>query len=1249
MREEELITRELKRALFEYLQLSMADDKGKLIKDTKDYYKNIKPIDRIMIQDKIITDINKEFEYKTKKYLEQRPVPIIMSDELLLGEYYEGQREAFLKDETATLRGSSSIYLRTDESIVLLSIKRDLNSIVYAYNLSDRVMKTAISYAKERNYIFRPDTPSFMLYNKDLIKVSIKADARTIDLVPNDAWTVELAKFAYNEAVSQGYTLNDYSPAFFKNNLEIIKTSLKSGNSSLINVDWKSLTDEQIASLEEYILQNDFDFVIDNRTPLSFKRNIDIVVKSTKLNPESINYADIVYLTRNPQSYVELINKLIEAKYILNESTPEQLRLSSTLVLNSIKLDINSAKYIDERMTRALKQDLDDYAETPEDEEVVDRLLQIRHYLLQNNYYSLEDFIKFDAPVLKDEVALEYYLERMGISKDTSDEESKKYYERVKNFILSCLKIPLKVSDTKKVFHMIALKKWENYRRENTDNYTNIFNRICDSLEKNGNFIEAINELKFLIKVDDVLDERKYALFNAFIEYHQIYHNPNIKNKVELLQAKRNQISEYAALFISKSKEDFISEQIKEFDKAFKSLFIIRTDSPLVKKKVVEVKQRDMLKKMYTNHDTSLQEKLKRIKDKYLNYKFSNPISEDKISHILDLFIKKSIEGNTSSVDEILQTSKPDRFDEYELFEKISKIINRLNSKNITIDSPEATKYHDFISYDGNNYYYSRRPFTEEELSQIKGYKDLKYIFGKVKSEILQIAKSIDSFDKLTQEDIKNTIGECPFTDEYYEFNPNFYDNYIINLFGIYTNMFEDNRQLILDDTYYETINKLLIKEGLFTYVNVTTVGRNRQNDNQGTFKDMDKVCDIDIDTVVSELPSLMTVMEPKDITIDNLSQILEFKDMFMYADLSQISILGKDVIKKIYSNNGFTSSSQKERINVACELISQMISKKDKTVPFVKGDYGNYKYSMYDSTDTTLLTTGLDTNACFRCCGNDNDFLHYCALDKNGFVIKLTDSNGNFIGRASGFRNGNGVYINQLRTIYDKKSSAYDSEKAAIIETFKKACNDIVDVSQNNPDEQNKIDFVVVTKSYSLSDIGSNIDDVTRNAIGTAPMDGTSEDWKNFVANTKNLKEAKQSGRYFTTDFGNYSLICIKSAVGSLSPDKIKKGDVEAVYTRNRKKICTEVANEKIEDYINKIRGIEAYQTNGLFTYLKLPKDSKVVSGDNWYIVYNNEGIVDGRYLNSDEYAKSEYNSYMERILEVSNSIEDSPKKNKR
>ena len=461
--------------------------------------------------------------------------------------------------------------------------------------------------------------------------------------------------------------------------------------------------------------------------------------------------------------------------------------------------------------------------------------------------------------------------------------------------------------------------------------------------------------------------------------------------------------------------------------------------------------------------------------------------------------------------------------------------------------------------------------------------------------------------------------------------------------------LIDDNKDVILNDTNYQALQQLVHSNGLIHISSMTELGYNDalhyNKAHDAVFDDMKKyVSDDEVTAIIYNIPNLMNLLTPSEINIENLDKLIDFKDMFKYADLKQISLLGKEVTKKIYSNNGFTSSSQAERINVACDLLTAMATRKESTVPYVGGTYHNYRYSMYDATDETLLTTGLDTNACFRCCGNDNDFLHYCALDKNGFVIKLTDTEGNFIGRASGFRNGNGIYINQLRTIYDKKSSAYGSEREAIIKTFEQACNDIVETSQKNLNEENKIDFVVVTKSYTLDETKSNVDSITMNQIGDYPMDTDSEDWKTFKANTRNLRERDR----FTTDYGNYSLICMKSAIGDLTPDKIKKGDVPALYMRARKQINVEKPNESIEINVNRIRAMYSHQTGKEFEYIKIPQDCKIVNGDNWYAIIGNQGIIDSCYLPNDEFAQQEFNTIMQQLMaskqHTEEAVEDTP-----
>ena len=1250
MREDRLTNEELARALAEYLRREQRK-KDLYLKeiDDRNFYKEN------LILNNEIENIYINYDYKINKlkdYDEQNDyidVPIVqrqVNRTLYSGPTpaeQETERTKFLQDDTRVLEGNSPAFLKRDVGVILASISRNIHSIVYAYNITDEVKNAAIIEAKRQEYVFHADTPLFMLQNAELIKLSAEKDINTINFVPEASWTSELATFVYQLALKNGYTLSPASPRFLRSNIEIIKQTLKLSVDSGINVIWNTLKPEELIEIERYIVENHLDYIINFKSPINFKRNADICIISAKNNPDSVSYFDWNYIAKNREDMDRICTALMEQKYVLSYNSPDILKNITTICLNSVKNDIHSARYFSEGIQYWLTENLEKFPiENDGDRVTKDKIYEIRHYLLENGYYSLEQIFKFNASLLNDEFLLDYYLKQVGIPNESEDEKTKAFYDRLKDFIKTTLSTSLKVSDARKVFQMVAGKKWEEYRRENNDYYTNIFNRICDSLEKNNNFISALNELKFLMKIDDVLDERKYALFNAFIEYHQIYHSSQAENKIELLQAKRDEISKNAALFISKSKEDFISEQMAGFDEQYKQFFIIRIDNPIVKKKVVEIKQRDMLKKLFGSQDASLMQKLETIKNKYLAYNYNASVSKDKIPQILDLFISQSINNNVSSVDDILSSSKPARFDEYETFEKVTKLINRLNSHNIDFDGQEVSKYREFIVFDGEKYVYNGNDFNEVELAQIMGYKDLKYVFGKVKSEIIQIAKGIDNLDNLTQDDIKAVIGECPFTDEYYQFDPDVFNRFYLRFINTYIETFDETKEALLNDTHYKAVQELTNASGLLQLSMISELGYHNSTSSQ--FSDIQKyISATELSNALANIPNLMSLLTPEEFTIDNLDKILDFKDMFKYADLKQISLLGKDVIKKIYSNNGFTSSSQAERINVACDLVSAMVSRKESTVPYINGSYRNYRYSMYDSTDETLLTTGLDTNACFRVCGNDNDFLHYCALDKNGFVIKLTDSEGNFIGRASGFRNGNGIYINQLRTIYDKKSSAYSSERDAIIKTFEQACNDIVETSQNNPNEENKIDFVVVTKSYTLDETKSNVDSRTTERIGSKPMETDSEDWKQFRTNTKNLRESARQD-YFTTDFGNYSIICMKSAVGELTPDKIKKGDVPALYSRARKQVTVYEPSESIENDINKIRACYSHQTGKDFSYIKVPQGCKIMTGDNWYIIFGNQGIIDSCYLSNDRFAEMEFNSVTEQLMTDQQTVDDIP-----
>ena len=71
----------------------------------------------------------------------------------------------------------------------------------------------------------------------------------------------------------------------------------------------------------------------------------------------------------------------------------------------------------------------------------------------------------------------------------------------------------------------------------------------------------------------------------------------------------------------------------------------------------------------------------------------------------------------------------------------------------------------------------------------------------------------------------------------------------------------------------------------------------------------------------------------------------------------------------------------------------------------------------MGNFTSPINLTHGERTGACMRIGSNADSLYHFCLEDENGFHITFKDpKTGKYISRVSGFRNGNTVFLNELR-----------------------------------------------------------------------------------------------------------------------------------------------------------------------------------------------------------------------------------------
>ena len=656
-----------------------------------------------------------------------------------------------------------------------------------------------------------------------------------------------------------------------------------------------------------------------------------------------------------------------------------------------------------------------------------------------------------------------------------------------------------------------------------------------------------------------------------------------------------------------------------------KDCFNVNINNSDIYSKILYTLKKEMFYELISNNDIELESLFKDIINKYLN-------SYSK-TEILDMIYASAKDSN-----EYNESFKPSRYEEYCKLKKVKKLINRLNQGYIFIDGPEVSSYKQFLKFDKcqNKYICSTDIiFDEKEIERIREYEQRLLVFNDIKKEIIKFIKELSIEKEISVEEINRIIdaSELPFTDEYFVFNiETTLNKYSYNHIAEFFYEMDEHDINLLDEEQYENFCKIFLNDGLFWFV-VLLDNSNYRRINYDFFDDLVPIA--------KELSKIKTLAKNINVDISKFDGLIATYKLNKIGDYKQTAILNRKVVFKLFKDVEYKDEeSQKKVFNDAIDLACTMTARNESTVPYIKGEHKSYNYSLYDTTDTNIFLSGIDTEACFKICGIDNDFLYYCCLNKNGFVIKITDSDDEFVARASGFRAGNYVFINQLRVIYDIYSAEI-CNRDEIVEVFYKACKDIVNISQNNENENEKIDYIFSTCSYELereNKMDSSLEKSLRRIVTVYPMNNHGRDWSKFVR-TKGLKGSYVLSNGFGTDWNNYSLICVASSKQIENEifeetDIIKK-DVPAVYKRTRNNII-------ISSDVNEVEYLKIIKTKAMYSHIKkkkfkgvsIPERCKVYIGDNWYIILDEDSIVEKCVLKHDKEALREYKEVLKELL---------------
>ena len=1019
-------------------------------------------------------------------------------------------------------------------------------SVFYRTILSDIEEEFIIDKFIQNNMIIDIKTPSVICKNRDCIISSIKKDINSIDFIimntrlHNDD---ELKEFVIDEALKQNYILKYNSPFFLKENYDIAINSIKQDVSSATYfVPTHDVTDEQMQ---------------------------------------------------------DLIDLVIQGKYVVNENTHPYLSMNIDVVLSSIREDINS------KIPPEMKKEL-----------------IVIEELAKRNYDFSEQFIKESSLLcLKDEVIKNAFMSKLKFA----DEIGSDYDLRLKEFINRILESKLDIKTINDLFANSLENEWEKEKSRNSELYTNVFGKICGILRNNKRgFLNAIDGCLLLNIMECILKDKYSQLYNAMNNYYNIYHS-NIPNKLKELEPYQDIISLYSSLYVAMSKENYKKKEKKRYERTIKSYFKLNLSNPIIYKQIYEQSQKRKFRKMIFDKNEEVVKFINSLKHKYFFV-----LSEDVIEKILD---------------EIIYSDKPDyknvfRFSlegDFKLHEKVTKIINRLNNGFISICDKEIDKYREYIIYDHHTkkYLNCNDTFKKEEKKEYKKYKNLVHIFNKIKREIMLYVKELEVDELIDEKHMKKLIDELPFTDDNFvlDYEKILEETNISSFLCRVVTTLEENKKInILDDECYNSLIKIFADPGIYWFLSILHSNKYKVPiEFNKEYKDFFQM--------VSMSDSIKKFSHNHSIDISSFSKFMKVYDLCRYSDEMSINILGKNIIEELLFT--YSSHEKYEVITEATKLVSHMSYRREKTIPYIEGEYKNYKYSIYDNNDTDILLCGIRTSSCFALLSSDCDFLQYCCLNKNGFVIKITDELDNFVGKASGFRNGNCVFINQLRTINDYLTSSYTNKLDGkdIINTFQEACIDMLNTSLNNKEENIKIEHIFATKSFSLGDCTTVVSDEVTEYIGDEPMNINSEDWLEFVNLTgESLGTFTNDSSGFITDYGSYPLVLIASLknYNEITKDDIKLGDVPTLYKNNSTELLIngEYSTESIEK-INRIKAINSYLRNEEYNQNQISNNYFIYMGNNWYVIINEDEVIDSDYIVLDEIAKKEYEVALHEIKE--------------
>ena len=297
-------------------------------------------------------------------------------------------------------------------------------------------------------------------------------------------------------------------------------------------------------------------------------------------------------------------------------------------------------------------------------------------------------------------------------------------------------------------------------------------------------------------------------------------------------------------------------------------------------------------------------------------------------------------------------------------------------------------------------------------------------------------------------------------------------------------------------------------------------------------------------------------------------------------------------------------NTTDQEILKDAIEICKNARKRKYSSIPKIDETFENFTYKMLDLKDPFAITVGYLTHCCFLIKGISYESLKHALQSKNGRIFAVF-YNQKFIAQSWIWRNGNVACFDSVeyaQAFYQLQKE----EQSKLLEIYKKAAQQIINISNEMEPEAEKIKLVTVGRT---NNIFNNLEDLT------------------------DEKPKPLEPNLYTFD-SQYQKILTSSDYSNLN-----YGDVKVQYKDPRKnaEIIDDFNNidiDKLDDILININSLR-YQLENIDSPLDYNNYKKIISQENWYILVDKNGNIESQSLNDDEETIIEYNKFLSKVKE--------------